>query len=230
MSPDTFLPPARARCCYRSRARSVARHSTHSPRARLDMHVVAASGGSPLALLHYTLSPVIPLLSPNALSPFQWPSFLLSDCPVTSDVRTPASRTPAFGLPAILRVVARKPEAELIPLLRKLGIALYIYSPISGGLLTKTSTQLRTREGAGRFSKGVAEEAGCSKAELAYRWVAFDSALDAKYGDAGATNHSQVAETIGWLKLGSVGEKAKAKIDEIWKVVEHEAPLDNFNK
>ncbi|KAJ7770044.1 NADP-dependent oxidoreductase domain-containing protein [Mycena metata] len=35
--------------------------------------------------------------------------------------------------------VVRKPEAELIPLLRKLGLGLYIYSPISGGLLTKTS-------------------------------------------------------------------------------------------
>jgi hypothetical protein len=27
-----------------------------------------------------------------------------------------------------------------------------------------------------------------------------------------------------------VGEAAKAKIDEIWKVIEHEAPLDNYNQ
>ncbi|KAJ7032122.1 aldehyde reductase [Mycena alexandri] len=165
-----------------------------------------------------------------------------------------------YPLPTVYQsnysAVARKNEAVLIPLLRKLGIAFYVYSPIAGGLLTKTATQLR--EGAGRFSKEdgmgglyaglynkpsyytaldlwaeAAKEAGCSKAELAYRWVAFDSAVDAKYGDAvifGASKHSQVADTIAWLKRGSVGEKAKAKIDEIWKVVEHEAPVDNYNK
>ncbi|KAJ7753849.1 aldehyde reductase [Mycena metata] len=148
-----------------------------------------------------------------------------------------------YPLPTVYQgnysAVARKPEAELIPLLlRKLGIALYIYSPISGGLLTKTSTQLREREGGameplydGLYHKPsyhtaldlwaeAAAEAGCSKADLAYRWVASDSALDAKYGDAivfANFGNDCVAQT--WVK-----------IDEIWKVVEHDAPLDNFNK
>ncbi|KAJ7714899.1 NADP-dependent oxidoreductase domain-containing protein [Mycena metata] len=141
--------------------------------------------------------------------------------------------------------VARKNEEVLIPTLRKLGIAFYV--PIAGGLLTKTTAQLRDRgEGAGRFAKGdnlerlynglynkpsyykaldlweeAANEAGCSKAELAYRWVAFDSVVDAKCGDAiifGASKHSHVAET-----------KAKAKIDEIWEIVEDDAPVDNFH-
>ncbi|KAJ7770056.1 NADP-dependent oxidoreductase domain-containing protein [Mycena metata] len=44
-----------------------------------------------------------------------------------------------YPLPTVYQgtysAVARKPEAELIPLLRKLRIALYIYSPISGGLV-----------------------------------------------------------------------------------------------
>ncbi|KAJ7720841.1 NADP-dependent oxidoreductase domain-containing protein [Mycena metata] len=166
-----------------------------------------------------------------------------------------------YPLPTVYQAnysaVARKNEAVLFPLLRKLGIALYVYSPIAGGLLTKTSAQLRARENAGRFTKGdgmerlygplynkpayytaldlwaeAAKEAGCSGAELAYRWVAFDSAVDASYGDAiifGCSRHSQVANTIAWLRSGSVGEKAKAKIDEIWKVVEHEAPVDNYH-
>ncbi|KAJ6561905.1 NADP-dependent oxidoreductase domain-containing protein [Mycena capillaripes] len=155
--------------------------------------------------------------------------------------------------------VARKQETELIPVLRKLGIAFYVYSPIAGGLLTKTPQQLRDgNEDAGRFAKGhqmeglygglynkpsyykaldlwseAAEAAGCSRAELAYRWVAFDSAVDAKYGDAvifGASKHSQITETLSWLKHGSVGAAAKTKIDEIWKVVEDDAPVDNYNK
>jgi len=168
-----------------------------------------------------------------------------------------------YPLPTVYQgnysAVARKQETELVPTLRKLGIAFYIYSPIAGGLLTKTSQALRERgKDAGRFAEGdalegmygplynrpayytaldlwaeAAEEAGCSKAELAYRWVAFDSAIDPKYGDAvifGASKHSQITETLAWLKKGSVGEAAKAKIDEIWKVIEHEAPLDNYNK
>jgi aflatoxin B1 aldehyde reductase len=97
-----------------------------------------------------------------------------------------------------------------LPTLRKLGIAFYVYSPIAGGLLTKTVQQLREgSEDAGRFAKGhrlqglygalynkpsyykalelweeAAKEAGTSRAELAYRWVAFDSVIDPKYGDA----------------------------------------------
>ncbi|KAK7022112.1 aflatoxin B1 aldehyde reductase member 4 [Favolaschia claudopus] len=169
-----------------------------------------------------------------------------------------------YPLPTVYQAnysaVTRKQETELVPTLRKLGLALYVYSPIAGGLLTKTSEQLREgKAAAGRFAKGsdgettlyggmynkpiyyqaldlwgeAASLAGCSRGELAYRWVAFDSVLDAKYGDAvifGATKHSQIAETLAWLKGGSVGEAAKAKIDEIWKVIEHEAPLDNYHR
>ena len=69
--------------------------------------------------------------------------------------------------------------------------------------------------------------------ELAYRWVAFDSPLDPRYGDAivwGASKLSQVMDTLAWLKKGSVGEAAKTKIDEIWKTVEKDAPFDNYNQ
>ncbi|KAJ6561912.1 NADP-dependent oxidoreductase domain-containing protein [Mycena capillaripes] len=128
-----------------------------------------------------------------------------------------------YPLPTVYQAnyspVGRKQEVELVPLLRKLGIAFYVYGSIAGGLLTKTSEQLREGSAdAGRFAKGgrmetmyrelfakpsfytaldlwgeAAEAAGCSKAELTYRWVAFGSAVDAKYGDAiifGASKHS----------------------------------------
>jgi aflatoxin B1 aldehyde reductase len=155
--------------------------------------------------------------------------------------------------------VARRPEAELFPTLRKLNIAFYVYSPIAGGLLAKTKEQLiEGSKDAGRFGKGhwlgslypdlynkpsyhkaldmwgeAAQVAGCSKAELAYRWVAFDSPLDPECGDAivfGASKLSQVKETLAWLKMGSVGKEARAKIDEIWKEIENDAPLDNYNR
>lgn len=154
--------------------------------------------------------------------------------------------------------VARRQETELLPTLRKLNIAFYAYSPIAGGLLTKTKEQIIAgSKDAGRFGKGhwlgslyaelynkpsyhraldlwgvTAQAAGCSKAELAYRWVAFDSLLDPKYGDAvifGASKLSQVKETLAGLNKGSIGEEAKAEIDEIWKVIKNDAPLDNYN-
>ncbi|KAF7347256.1 Aldo-ket-red domain-containing protein [Mycena venus] len=139
--------------------------------------------------------------------------------------------------------VARTAEAELIPTLRKLGIAFYqqlreggedagrfakshILSALYGGLFNKPSYHKALE-----LWEEAAKEAGCSRAELAYRWVAFDSAVDGgKHGDAvifGARTHSQIVETLSWFKRGSVGEAAKAKIDEIWKVVEHDAPSDN---
>ncbi|KAJ6578778.1 NADP-dependent oxidoreductase domain-containing protein [Mycena vulgaris] len=119
--------------------------------------------------------------------------------------------------------VARKQETELIPTLCKLNIAFYVYTAARRELGRRP---LRVRLEA-------AKEAGCSRAELAYRWVAFDSVVDPKYGDAvifGASKHSQISETLAWLKHGSVAEAAKAKIDELWKVVEHEAPIDNYNQ
>ncbi|KAK7018462.1 aflatoxin B1 aldehyde reductase member 4 [Favolaschia claudopus] len=171
-------------------------------------------------------------------------------------------KTKGYPLPRVYQgnysAVTRAQETLLIPTLRKLNIAFYVYSPIAGGLLTKTSEQLRTQSAdAGRYSKDdemgkvygplynkpefyealdlwgqAAEEAGCSRAELAYRWVAFDSVVDSKLGDAvifGASKHAQISQTLGWLKKGSVGEKAKAKIEAIWKLIEHVAPIDNYH-
>jgi aflatoxin B1 aldehyde reductase len=153
--------------------------------------------------------------------------------------------------------VARRAETELLPTLRKLNMAFYAYSPLAGGFLVKTKEQIiEGSKDAGRFAQGhalaeqygslyskpsyhkaldlwaeCAQAAGCSKGELAYRWVTFDSPLDPKYGDAiifGCSKLTQVKETQKWLKSGSVGEDAKARIDEIWKTIEKDAPVDNY--
>jgi aflatoxin B1 aldehyde reductase len=168
-----------------------------------------------------------------------------------------------YPLPTVYQgnysAVARRAEKELFPTLRKLGMSFYVYSPLAGGLLSKTREQVVSKgEDAGRFGKShwlgslygdlynkpsyhkaldmwgdIAKEAGCSAAELAYRWVAFDSMLDAKYGDGvvfGGSKLGQVEETLGWLKKGSVGQEARGRIEEVWRVVPGEAPLDNWNR
>jgi aflatoxin B1 aldehyde reductase len=168
-------------------------------------------------------------------------------------------RTNNYVLPSVYQgsysAVSRLVETKLFPTLRRLGIAFYAYSPLAGGLLTKSKEQLIARsEDAGRFGQGhwigktyddlynkpsyhtaldmwaeAASMAGCTKAELALRWIAFDSALDAKYGDAivfGASRVDQAETSLQWFKTGSVGEDAKKLVEKIWQVVEKDAPHD----
>jgi len=150
--------------------------------------------------------------------------------------------------------VARRPEAELFRTLRELGIAFYAYSPLAGGFLTKTREQIL--EGAGRFHRetpmgmvytgmyvrpayldalaeweAVAREAGVERAEMAYRWVRFNSPLREESGDAlifGASSLAQVEQTLGWLAKGPLGEETCRAIDGVWRKIEHVAPLDNY--
>ncbi|KAK3201137.1 hypothetical protein GRF29_213g1160603 [Pseudopithomyces chartarum] len=120
--------------------------------------------------------------------------------------------------------VARHLETLLFPTLRRLGLSFYAYSPLAGGFLTKSVADLDG--GKGRFAAGglyaklydnkglrdgleawgkVAEEEGVSKAELAYRWVGYNSQLKSELGDAvlfGASRLEQVGETAGWLAKG----------------------------
>ncbi|KAJ9608851.1 hypothetical protein H2200_006622 [Cladophialophora chaetospira] len=151
--------------------------------------------------------------------------------------------------------VARKLEDLLLPTLRKLGIAFYAYSPLAGGFLTKTKQQIL--EGAGRFNTNfmggmydqmylkdsylnvlakweeIAEEQGCSRAELAYRWVISHSALKADYGDriiVGASKFEQIEPTLQGLGKGPLKQTVVKRIDALWDTLRHEAPLDAFSK
>ncbi|KAK5049454.1 hypothetical protein LTR84_004383 [Exophiala bonariae] len=150
--------------------------------------------------------------------------------------------------------VARRQETTLFPVLRKLGIAFYAYSPLAGGFLTKTPQQLE--EGAGRFNDeviggmykrmyvkptlikaletwaSIAEQEGATKAELAYRWVTYNSPLKKENGDAiiiGASKHEQLEQTLAGIEKGKLSDKAVKDIDEIWEQIKDEAPLDNYN-
>lgn len=151
--------------------------------------------------------------------------------------------------------VARRQETLLFPTLRKLGISFYAYSPVAGGFLTKTREQVES--GHGRFNPDglgggmynrlyakptllealeewgqIANDEGISRAELAYRWVKYNSPLKPEYGDAiivGASSLEQLEETLKGLKKGPLSEQATKRIDEIWKKVEAEAPLDNLH-
>ena len=78
----------------------------------------------------------------------------------------------------------------------------------------------------------IAEDFGIGKAELAYRWVAFNSLLKQEHGDAiviGARNEEQLRETFEWSRRGPLPKGAVERIDAVWESVKAEAGLDNFN-
>ena len=152
--------------------------------------------------------------------------------------------------------VSRKQEEDLFPLLRKHSIAIYAYSPLAGGFLTKTKEDIESNS-KGRFIAGkgagdqyralyakpaflealgtwqkISEEYGIGRAELAYRWVAYDSALKRENGDAiiiGASRMEQLEESLKWFQKGPLPGYAVEKIHEVWETIKHEAGLDNFN-
>ncbi|KNG46135.1 Aldo/keto reductase [Stemphylium lycopersici] len=166
------------------------------------------------------------------------------------------SKSKGYPLPKVYQgnynPIARHSETLLFPTLRKLGIDFYAYSPLAGGFLTKTAADLDA--GAGRFNEQVigglysklydnetmrkalikwnevAEKEGVSKAELAYRWVAYHSALEGDEDGVifGASKLTQVEQTAQWLKKGKLSEEAVKGIHEIWESVKSVAPVDNY--
>lgn len=150
--------------------------------------------------------------------------------------------------------VARNYDNTLLPVLRKLGIAFYAYSPSAGGFLSKTKQQIV--DGAGRFQNGdalgkmystlykkpalmdaltewaeIAQTENAKPTELAYRWLVYNSMLSPEHGDAiifGSRTREQIKETVEWVRKGPLSEDTSKKIDEVWEKVKHEAPTTNF--
>jgi aflatoxin B1 aldehyde reductase len=154
--------------------------------------------------------------------------------------------------------VARQLDNDILPILRENGIVFYAYSPIAGGFLTKTTAQLTSgSKGEGRWDpqskmgsfyhtlyakptffealdkwNEISEAAGIPKAALAYRWVAFHSALDARLGDAlviGASSLNQVKQTAAALKAGPLPDEVAAQISGLWEIVKNDAVANNFD-
>lgn len=123
--------------------------------------------------------------------------------------------------------------------------------------MVKNSTQLRVKDDEGRFGPNsrtgamyttmygkeslyealddwghIAKDAGISKAALAYRWIVYHSALKKDHGDGviiGASKVAQLEETLKVVEDGPLDAKTVERVEEIWKKVKHEAPLDNYN-
>lgn len=153
--------------------------------------------------------------------------------------------------------IARHTEEDLFPLLRKLHISFYAYSPIAGGFLVKDAARLRSKDVEGRFSGEtflgdmypslygkesmyealdkwgyIARDAGISKAALAYRWVVHHSVLKPEHGDGviiGSRTVSQLEETLTAIDAGPLDAQIAKAVGDIWNLVKDDAPRDNWN-
>ncbi|KAK7413117.1 hypothetical protein QQX98_008003 [Neonectria punicea] len=152
-------------------------------------------------------------------------------------------RSRQYVLPTIYQgnynPLARSAEKVLLPTLRRLGISFHAYSPIAGGFLAKSKKQILA--GSGRFIEGspywqlyvndsnlaaleewscIASTAGCHPAELAYRWVRFNSLLRGDLDDAlivGANGVAQLEQTLVWLQRGPLDKEIGDRIDQVWR-------------
>lgn len=152
---------------------------------------------------------------------------------------------------------ARTIEQNLFPVLRELDIAFYAYSPLAGGFFAKHPDDLVGKTANGRFDtstiggqmyntlynkpstiealkqwKKIAEQAGDSSVNLAYRWAVFNSKLDAGLGDAviiGASRPAQLEQTLSALDAGPLKSETVKQIEELWKLIEKDAPIDNYH-
>jgi aflatoxin B1 aldehyde reductase len=74
-------------------------------------------------------------------------------------------------------------------------------------------------------------EAGSTKVGMPYRWIVWNSALDARKGDCivlGASSVRQLKETCEQIEKGPLEGWVVERLEEMWKEIEADAPGDNF--
>ncbi|KUJ13255.1 Aldo/keto reductase [Mollisia scopiformis] len=211
----------------------------------------------PTTPVEETLVAVRELYSAGKFKRFGLSNFLPEDVQKIYDIQSKAGSVLPSVFQGNYNAVSRHIETDLFPLLHKLKISFYAYSPIAGGFLVKNTAQLRVKDDAGRWGSGnpiadmyttmygketlyqavdewaeIAKDAGISKAALAYRWITYHSALKAEYGDAvivGASKSAQLEETLKAVDDGPLDEKIAKRASDIWEKVKDDAPLDNYH-
>lgn len=144
--------------------------------------------------------------------------------------------------------LSRKPEAELFPALRKLGMRFYAYNPLAGGMLTGKHANFNNDPPAGRFARLASyrerywkesyfeavgclteccRKAGVKPVEAAFRWLVRHSLLDASAGDGiivGASSLVQFDQNLDAIKQGVLPEQVLAAFETVWREAKPDSP------
>ncbi len=131
-------------------------------------------------------------------------------------------------------LMERTVEREMIPMAREMGMGVLPWSPLGGGLLTgkysradlTTSAEFGSRKGinasSGKLSEksldiadvvvAIAEELGCTPAQVALAWTLIDQAITAPV--IGARTPAQLDDNIGALAIDLAAEH-RARLDAV---------------
>lgn len=145
--------------------------------------------------------------------------------------------------------LSRRPEEDLIPVLRKYGIVFNAYSPLAGGFLTgkltsgedvtNTRFSADSKMGAAHqswYDKPLMHKAvrnlqeiirplNLSLTEVAVRWLVYHSSLGLDDGIIfGGSKISQLEGNLGDLKKGPLDPELVDEIQKMWETVQSEAP------
>jgi aflatoxin B1 aldehyde reductase len=148
--------------------------------------------------------------------------------------------------------LSRKPEHELFPALRKLGMRFYAYNPLGGGMLTGKHIKYDDLPMPGRFARlqsyrnrywkksyfeavnalaTTCQVAGIALAEAAFRWLAHHSCLDPAKGDGilvGSSSMNQLEQNLSALGKGALPEVVVSAFSAAWEELKPDSP-EYFN-
>lgn len=219
--------------------------------------VYAAGGYKHVSHLRDDDADVISLLAANTYNKFGLSNFKGDDVKKIYDF----AKSRGYVLPTVYQgnynPVGRHYDTTLFPLLRELQIAFYAYSPLAGGFLVKDPETFRSGGGQGRWDPNgrvgaiyrhqynkstlvealsewdsIANDAGVSKAALAYRWVMYNSMIKPEFGDGiiiGASRPQQLEQTLRDFEYGPLEAGIAKRIDAVWDLVKDQAPIDNYH-
>ena len=136
---------------------------------------------------------------------------------------------PLIGLQIEYSLIERSVEGELLPMAQEMGMGVTPWSPLKGGILTGKYTRETIKQDEGRGAawerkiddrafaiidalNAVAEEAGCTPAQAALRWVQDRAGVTSTI--IGARTMNQLTANLDALDVELSAEQTK-KLDEV---------------
>ncbi|GAB7346959.1 hypothetical protein MBLNU459_g2014t2 [Dothideomycetes sp. NU459] len=133
----------------------------------------------------------------------------------------------------------RTMEAELLPALRKYGIAFYAYSPLGGGFFSRPADELRLPPAGGRMDQmkhfqmmyvndlslklldaltTTCENEGLTVQEATLRWLVHHSPLQAEDGIIlGGSSEQQMEQNLKACEGGSLPKPVVDSFEDMWQ-------------